>query len=199
MSATGLPSGWHGRPSYSGMPNRDNIFLIGLMGAGKSTVGRQLARQLGKSFEDTDTLLETRTGVSISLIFDIEGESGFRQWETKVLAGLCDKHHQVIATGGGIVLMSQNRDLMQQSGAVVYLHAAPSLLHERTRHDRNRPLLQVEDRLARLSELYGERDPLYRATAHCVVDSGPVARTCHRVQEALATTCQTAVSITNYA
>ena len=150
----------------------DNIFLVGLMGAGKSTVGRILARRLGKRFVDTDHEIEKRNGVTIPVIFEIEGEDGFRRREQEVLADLAQEQDLVLSTGGGIVLKPENREVLRNHGFVVYLNARPELLAERTRHDRTRPLLNVEDPLTRLRELHGVRDPLYREVAHAVVETG---------------------------
>ena len=142
------------------------------MGAGKSTVGRLLARRLGKRFVDTDHEIEKRNGVTIPVIFEIEGEDGFRKREQEVLVDLAQEADLVLSTGGGIVLRSDNREVLRNEGFVVYLSARPELLAERTRHDRSRPLLNVDDPLARLRELYTVRDPLYREVAHAVVETG---------------------------
>ncbi|MGI9141954.1 MAG: shikimate kinase [Fluviibacter sp.] len=150
----------------------ENIFLVGLMGAGKSTVGRILARRLGKRFVDTDHEIEKRNGVTIPVIFEIEGEDGFRRREQEVLADLAQEKDLVLSTGGGIVLKPENREVLRNHGFVVYLNARPELLAERTKHDRTRPLLNVEDPLTRLRELYAVRDPLYREVAHAVVETG---------------------------
>lgn len=147
-----------------------NIYLVGLMGAGKTTVGRVLARKLGWDFADTDGEIVARTGVPIPTIFEIEGEEGFRRREHAELEALSRRVQVVVATGGGAVLQAPNRALMKKSGWVVYLHASPELLYARTRHDKNRPLLQVADPLARLRELLVQRDPLYRDVADLVVD-----------------------------
>jgi len=150
----------------------DNIFLIGLMGAGKSTVGRILARRLGKRFVDTDHEIEKRNGVTIPVIFEIEGEEGFRRREQELLADLAQEKDLVLSTGGGIVLKPENREVLRNHGFVVYLNARPELLADRTKHDRTRPLLNVEDPLTRLRELHAVRDPLYREVAHAVVETG---------------------------
>jgi shikimate kinase len=149
-----------------------NIYLVGLMGAGKTTVGRQLARRLGRDFLDSDHEIVERTGVPVSTIFEIEGEDGFRRREAQAIAELTALHGIVLATGGGAVLNPDNRRHLRDSGWVVYLNVPPALLYERTRHDRNRPLLRVADPLARLEELYAQRDPLYRQTAHFIVEGG---------------------------
>ena len=150
----------------------ENIFLVGLMGAGKSTVGRILARRLGKRFVDTDHEIEKRNGVTIPVIFEIEGEEGFRRREQELLADLAQEKDLVLSTGGGIVLKPENREVLRNHGFVVYLNARPELLAERTKHDRTRPLLNVEDPLTRLRELHAVRDPLYREVAHAVVETG---------------------------
>lgn len=149
-----------------------NIYLVGLMGAGKTTVGRQLARRLGREFLDSDHEIVARTGVPVSTIFEIEGEEGFRRREAQTIVELTALHGIVLATGGGAVLNPENRRHLHDSGWVVYLNVPPALLYERTRHDRNRPLLRVADPLAKLEELYAVRDPLYRETAHFTVEGG---------------------------
>lgn len=149
-----------------------NIFLVGLMGAGKTTVGRRLAKRLGKSFYDCDEEIERTTGVKIPVIFDIEGETGFRAREARMLAELVVRSDIVLATGGGAVLSADNRRMLAENGLVVYLRALASDLWARTRHDRNRPLLKTDQPLARLEELYAERDPLYRSIADLIVDTG---------------------------
>ncbi|MBK7465173.1 MAG: shikimate kinase [Betaproteobacteria bacterium] len=152
------------------MENRRNIYLVGLMGAGKTTVGRQLARRLGRRFFDSDHEIVERTGVLIPTIFEIEGEEGFRRRESQTIAELSGVDNIVLATGGGAVLNPENRRILHETGWCVYLNVPPVLLYERTKHDRNRPLLQVENPLAKLEELYAARDPLYREAAHFVVE-----------------------------
>lgn len=152
------------------MRENDNIYLVGLMGAGKTTVGRQLARRLGRVFLDSDHEIEARTGVRIPTIFEIEGEDGFRKREAQTIAELTGERNIVLATGGGVVVNPENRQRLHSTGWVVYLNVPPALLYERTRHDRNRPLLRVPDPLAKLEELHSIRDPLYREAAHLVVD-----------------------------
>jgi shikimate kinase len=149
-----------------------NIFLVGLMGAGKTTVGRQLAHRLGKQFFDADHEIERRTGVRISVIFEIEGEAGFRAREAQAVDALTSLDGVVLATGGGVVLDPENRRRLATRGFVIYLCAQPRDLHQRTRHDKGRPLLQTADPLARLEELYAIRDPLYREVADLVVETG---------------------------
>lgn len=154
------------------MKNTNNIFLVGLMGAGKTTVARILARRLDRAFYDTDHEIERRTGVKIPVIFDIEGETGFRAREEQTLAELAAQDNIVLATGGGIVLSTVNRALLMERGVVVYLRAQPRDLWYRTRHDKNRPLLQTADPLGRLQELFEQRDPLYTEVADIIVDTG---------------------------
>ncbi len=149
-----------------------NIFLIGMMGAGKTTVGRLLANFLEKKFYDSDREIQKRTGVSIPLIFEIEGEAGFRKRETEMLSELMKTGNIVLATGGGAVLSAENREMLKRSGTVIYLRATIDDLWRRTRHDKNRPLLQTQDPRTKLTELYTQRDPLYRETAHIIVESG---------------------------
>jgi shikimate kinase len=149
-----------------------NIFLVGMMGAGKTTVGRLLANFLDKKFYDSDREIQKRTGVNIPLIFEIEGEAGFRKRETEMLSELVKTEDIVLATGGGAVLSAENRELLRRSGTVIYLRATIDDLWRRTRHDKNRPLLQTQDPRTKLTELYTQRDPLYRETAHIIVESG---------------------------
>jgi len=146
--------------------------LVGLPGSGKSTVGRQLARRLGVSFTDSDHAIEQQIGCSIRVFFEREGEVAFRDLEESVLAELCQTGTGVLATGGGAVLRPANRQCLHEAGHVVYLRSSPEEVFRRVRHDSNRPLLQVTDPLARLRVLYEERDPLYRETAHFVIETG---------------------------
>ncbi|MEW6313123.1 MAG: shikimate kinase AroK [Pseudomonadota bacterium] len=148
-----------------------NIFLVGLMGAGKTTVGKMLAQHLHKTFLDVDHEIEERTGVKIPVIFEIEGEPGFRDRENRMLQELVERDNLVLATGGGAVLREANRGLLKQHGTVIYLKASVHDLWMRTRHDKNRPLLQCDDPYAKLSELYNERDPLYQEVADIVVNT----------------------------
>ena len=149
-----------------------NIFLIGMMGAGKTTVGKLLAQQLGKNFIDSDEEIQQRTGVTIPHIFDVEGEAGFRQREVNIIQELVKLDNIVLATGGGAVLNGQNRDALRCNGIVVYLKSAVHDLWLRTRHDRNRPLLQAADPRAKLKELYEQRDPLYTQVADLIIPTG---------------------------
>lgn len=149
-----------------------NIFLVGLMGAGKTTVGKLLARHLRKTFLDSDHEIEKRTGANIPLIFELEGEAGFRAREAAMIEELTQLRDIVLATGGGAVLNERNRENLKNHGTVVYLRAKVEDLWARTRHDRNRPLLQTADPLAKLRELYAQRDPLYRECADIILDTG---------------------------
>jgi len=154
------------------MAKNQNIFLIGLMGAGKTTIGRQIASELSLEFLDSDHEIESRTGVTITHIFDIEGESGFRKRETTILDELTTKKGIVLATGGGAILKAENRQFLMSRGTIIYLYADIGTLLERTSKDRNRPLLQTENPQAVLKELFETRDPLYRETADIVIDTG---------------------------
>jgi len=160
----------HSEQHSAGKPQ--NIFLVGLMGAGKTSVGRMLAKRMNKDFFDADAEIERSTGVKIPVIFDIEGETGFRAREEKVIERLTAMHDIVLATGGGAVLSPANRGRLRQYGHVIYLRAAPEDLWRRTRRDRNRPLLQTANPLAKLKELHAQRDPLYSEVADLVVDTG---------------------------
>lgn len=148
-----------------------NIFLVGPMGSGKSTIGRQLARALGLEFVDCDQAIEEQTGASIALIFDIEGEAGFRQRERAMIEQLSAREGIVLATGGGAVLDPANRAWLRARGQVVYLACSVAQQFERTRYSRHRPLLQAPDPEARLAALLELRDPLYREVAHLVVNT----------------------------
>jgi shikimate kinase len=154
------------------MVHAGNLFLVGMMGAGKTTVGRLLARRMKRAFLDSDHEIERRCGVPVPVIFDIEGEPGFRAREAQLIAELTAREGVVLATGGGAVLDAENRRCLAARGTVVYLHAPPANLYERVRHDKNRPLLATPDPLAKLESLYAERDPLYREVADLIVDTG---------------------------
>lgn len=158
---------WHIMPA---MKIPENIFLVGPMGVGKSTIGRQLASMLHKDFSDTDHEIEARTGVDIPTIFDIEGEEGFRKREATVVDEMTSGSNLVLATGGGVVLNEENRKALRR-GFVVYLSAKIDTLFERTRRDKSRPLLQNTDKRKKLEELMQYRDPLYRAEADIVVET----------------------------
>jgi shikimate kinase len=164
-----------------------NIFLVGLMGAGKTSVGRMLARRLNMEFFDTDAEIERITGVKIPLIFEIEGETGFRAREEKMIEQLSAMNGIVLATGGGAVIAETNRRFLKSRGRVIYLRAAPEDLWRRTRRDRNRPLLQTADPLGKLRTLHEQRDPLYREVADLIVDTGSqsVAHLTSKIQQLL--------------
>lgn len=153
-------------------PVPGSIFLVGMMGAGKTSVGKLLARHLDKTFYDSDQVIESRTGVKISVIFELEGEAGFRAREAAVIEEITALENVVLATGGGAVLGPRNRELLKTRGTVVYLRASVNELWSRTRHDRNRPLLQTADPYGRLCELHAERDPLYREVAAVTIETG---------------------------
>jgi shikimate kinase len=148
-----------------------NIILVGPMGAGKSTIGRLLADTLKLDFFDTDRQIEARTGANIPWIFDVEGEEGFRQREQEVLQSLCSQDRCVIATGGGTVLLPENRKLLRQSGWVLYLQVTVDQQIERTVKDKNRPLLQTENPRAILETLAEERNALYQDVSDMIVET----------------------------
>ena len=148
------------------------ISLIGLPGSGKSTVGRQLARRLQLPFVDSDQAIEARLGCPIREFFEREGEARFRDIEAEVIDGLSQQGAGVLSTGGGAVLRPENRERLRARGRVIYLKSHPEELIRRLRHDTNRPLLQVADPMAKLRELFATRDPLYRQTAHFVIETG---------------------------
>lgn len=155
------------------MRTLDNIFLIGPMGAGKTTIGRQLAKVLKMDFVDSDQEIEARTGADIAWIFDVEGEAGFRIREQKVIEELTLNKGIVLSTGGGVVLSEQNRRFLQARGRVVYLMTTVSQQLERTRKDQKRPLLRgLSNPREKLTEMMELRDPLYREIADHVVVTG---------------------------
>jgi shikimate kinase len=158
--------------------HRGNLYLIGLPGAGKSTLGRQLARRLDKEFVDADRELERALGVTIPTIFEIEGEASFRDREEATLVSLALRTGIVLATGGGVVIRAANRERLKANGTVIYLHAQPATVFHRVHLSRHRPLLNTPDKLARLEELYRGRDALYREVADHVLESdrGEIAR-----------------------
>ncbi len=151
---------------------RGNIFLVGMMGAGKTTIGKALAQRLRREFVDTDRVLVERTGVPVATVFEIEGEEGFRRRESGLLAELARRDDCVVATGGGMVLSEDNRRVMRAAGTVVYLRARLENLWERTRHDATRPLLATADPRGTLATILDEREPLYRDAAHVVMETG---------------------------
>jgi shikimate kinase len=148
-----------------------SLSLVGMPGCGKTTVGRHLARQLDQRFVDADHEIEQRIGMPIREFFAAHGEEAFRDVEQQVIEELAGRPGQVLATGGGAVLRPSNRDALHSRSHVFYLRSTPEELARRLRHDTQRPLLRVADPLKRLRELYRERDPLYRRTAHFVVES----------------------------
>ncbi len=153
------------------MNNEENIFLVGPMGAGKSTIGRLLAESLNLEFIDSDNEIEVRTGADISWIFDVEGEAGFRKRESQVIDELTQKKGIVLSTGGGAIKEAVNRQYLSQRGIVVYLHTPVEKQYQRTCKDKRRPLLQNDDPKATLERLMQERDPLYRETADFIVET----------------------------
>ncbi|MBU2886623.1 shikimate kinase [Gilvimarinus agarilyticus] len=157
---------------------RAHVFLVGPMGVGKSTIGRMLASDLGLPFLDTDRVIEERTGADIPWIFDMEGEDGFRQRETNVLADICQMTASVVATGGGIVTREKNLELMRNAGTTCYLQASVEQLVERTARDKKRPLLQVDNPREKIEQILAEREPSYRSVSQIVVNTdryGPKA------------------------
>lgn len=153
------------------MAHTPNIFLVGPMGAGKTTIGRLLAEALHMDFVDSDREIEQRTGASIPWIFDVEGEAGFRKRECNVINELTQRTNTVLATGGGAVLSAENRQVLQARGTVIYLSASLEQLMKRTSRDKNRPLLQTEDPQSRLKEILDLRDPLYREISDIVINT----------------------------
>ncbi|MGB4811709.1 MAG: shikimate kinase [Methylophilaceae bacterium] len=143
------------------------------MGAGKTTIGRLIAKQLGMTFYDSDHEIERKTGVKIPLIFELEGEAGFRKREAAILEELCQLENVVIATGGGAVLLPENRALLKRHGKVIYLRGSVHDLWLRTRYDKSRPLLQGGNMKQKIEKLYLARDPIYAELADCVVNTGP--------------------------
>ena len=153
------------------MKRLNNIFLVGPMGAGKSTIGRQLAEALSFRFEDSDHEIQRRTGVDIPTIFEYEGEDGFRKREEQVIADLTEQGGTALATGGGAVLRETNRQRLTARGVVIYLHCSPEQQFARTNRDRNRPLIQTADPLQSLRDIMAIREPLYRQVADLVVST----------------------------
>lgn len=154
------------------MMHSENIYLIGLMGAGKTTIGRQLAKALKLPFYDSDKAIEESTGVDISTIFEFEGEEGFRDREQKMIQQLTQKRGIVLATGGGAILREQNRKLLKENGFIVYLQCSVERILERTRRDSQRPLLQTDNPKERIESLFAQREPLYLSCADYKIDTG---------------------------
>lgn len=165
-------------PCVVALPHDRPIFLVGMMGAGKTTIGRSLAKMLGREFIDLDQAIEARCGVPVSHIFEVEGEEGFRKRETLLLDEYSQQPGIVLATGGGAVLAAQNRHMLAERGVVVYLRASDDELYRRVAKDRNRPLLQTANPRARVTELLTQRAPLYEEVAHVAFDTGsmPIAQ-----------------------
>ncbi len=153
------------------MIRTQNVFLIGPVGVGKSTIGRQLAQSLKLDFVDSDREIEQRCGVDIGWIFDLEGEEGFRQREKSILQELANRQNTVLATGGGAIELPENRTLLSSRGKVVYLRASVDQQLERTAKDKKRPMLQVDDRRGQLEKLMETREPLYREIADLTIET----------------------------
>ena len=153
------------------MNENKNIILVGLMGSGKTTIGKQLSKSLERKFLDTDHAIEEKTGVDVSTIFELEGEKGFRSREHNFLRDLKGSQKLVIATGGGIVLSSENRDLLKEIGCIVYLRSNIKDLVSRLKNDKTRPLIQSVNLSQKISDLFNERDPLYLAVADYIIDT----------------------------
>ena len=154
------------------MKTLENIYLIGLMGVGKTTIGKQLAKALQRPFYDSDKVIEDSMGVNIPTIFSYEGEEGFRLREQGIIQDLTALSGIILATGGGSVLRPENREALKSSGFVVYLHCSIDKILYRTRHDTQRPLLRTDNPRQRLQDLLAERDPLYMECADFKIDSG---------------------------
>ena len=169
------------------MQQYDRVFLIGPMAAGKSAIGRQLSQYLNFEFYDSDQVIERRCGADITWIFDVEGEAGFRRREAAVVAELTACEHSVLATGGGAVLLPENREFLRSRGLVIYLQASLDTLLLRTEKDKKRPLLQLGDKRQVLERMLLLRDPLYRETAHICVstDSHNMQTTLKEIQDHL--------------
>ncbi len=157
------------------MTRSENIYLVGLMGAGKTTIGRQLAKSLKLPFYDSDKAIEERTGVDIPTIFEFEGEEGFRDREQKMIRQLTQMKGIVLATGGGAILREENRKLLKESGFIVYLQCSVERILERTRRDTQRPLLQTGNPKERIEQLFLQREPLYLSCADFKVNTGIMA------------------------
>jgi shikimate kinase len=167
-----------------------NIFFVGLMGAGKTTIGRLIAKQLGMDFYDSDHEVERKTGVKIPLIFELEGEAGFRKRETAAIQSLCELNNIVMATGGGAVLAPENRELLKKHGTVIYLRANVHDLWHRTRNDKTRPLLQGGNIKNKIEQLHQVRHPIYTEMADFIVDTGVQAALdiCQQIEQLIKAT-----------
>lgn len=148
-----------------------NIYLIGLMGSGKTTLGKSLAKKLNRPFIDTDQLIEQKSGVDVSMIFEFEGEVGFRERETKLLSEIALKKEHIVSTGGGIILSKYNRDVIAKSGIIFYLKTQPAELFIRLQNDKTRPLLQGTNLKEKLTKIYAERCTLYEMTADYIIET----------------------------
>ena len=148
-----------------------NIYLIGLMGSGKTTLGKSLAKKLNRPFIDTDQLIEQKSGVDVSMIFEFEGEKGFRERETKLLSEIALKKEHIVSTGGGIILSKYNRDVIAKSGIIFYLKTQPAELFIRLQNDKTRPLLQGANLKEKLTKIYAERSTLYEMTADYIIET----------------------------
>ena len=151
--------------------NAPNIYLIGLMGSGKTTLGKSLAKKLNRPFIDTDQLIEQKSGVDVSMIFEFEGEAGFRERETKLLSEIALKKEHIVSTGGGIILSKYNRDVIAKSGIIFYLKTQPAELFIRLQNDKTRPLLQGTNLKEKLTKIYAERCTLYEMTADYIIET----------------------------
>src|SRR6056300_201205 len=151
--------------------NAPNIYLIGLMGSGKTTLGKSLAKKLNRPFIDTDQLIEQKSGVDVSMIFEFEGEIGFRERETKLLSEIALKKDHIVSTGGGIILSKYNRDVITKSGIIFYLKTQPAELFIRLQNDKTRPLLQGANLKEKLTKIYAERCTLYEMTADYIIET----------------------------
>jgi shikimate kinase len=160
------------RMKLNNIPTAGNIFLVGPMGVGKTTIGRQLADVLVREFKDSDREIEERTGATIPLIFELEGEIGFRKRECEIINELTHLQNIILATGGGAILNPENRNWLRERGTVVYLHASADQLLKRTNRSKTRPLLQTENPRAKIEQLLKERAPLYESVADLTVETG---------------------------
>ena len=153
------------------MQEIDNIILVGPMGAGKTTIGRQLAKKLSKEFYDSDHEIEKHTGADISLIFELEGEEGFRKRESQMLKEIVSNKNIVLSTGGGAVLNPENRKLLSDNGIIIYLKSTAEKLYRRIADDKRRPLIQTDDRLNKIKKILEEREPLYQSLANEIIET----------------------------